>query len=169
MTDVGPTLPIDDAPDDDLRRMFRIVCQIGRLRIADDEQLLRVIYCDEFLLGSNLEKDIPFLRKAAKPIAWKDVKAMFENQTLCLVKKGDSHLERIDADDEFVLNGSKGEMVAVTYEFEKFDPSLYALMNAPLRMRKEFQDDYTEDETDKEEQEEEGEEEVEEPDNDDDQ
>jgi hypothetical protein len=165
MTDFGPTLPIDDFPDDELRGTFRIVCQIGRLRIADDEQLLRVIYCDEFLLGSNSEKDIPFLKKAEKPTAWKDVKAMFEHQTLCLVKKGESHLERIDADDEFVLDGSKGEMVAVTYEFEKFDPSLYTLINAPMRMRKEFQDDDGEGETNEEEEEEE--EEVEEPDDED--
>jgi hypothetical protein len=165
MTDVGPTLPIDDAPHEELRERFRIICQIGRLRIADDEQLLRVIYCDEFLLGSNSEKDIPFLAKAAKPVAWKDVKAMFENQTLCLVKKGVSHLERIDADGEFLLDGSEGEMVAVTYEFDKFDPSLYAVMNTPLRMRKEFQDDDVEDGTNEGKEEEE---EAEEPDDEDD-
>jgi hypothetical protein len=139
MSEFGPSTPLDESPDADLQTDFRVVCQLGRLQLAEGEQFLRVIYCDEFLLGSNVDKDVPFLAKAHRPIEWRDARRLFgDGHKLCLVRKAKGLLERVDAADDHIVEDSLGEMVAITYEFEKFDPALFALMNAPMRMNKEF-------------------------------
>jgi ubiquitin C-terminal hydrolase len=141
ITDHGPKGPIGD--DKEVTVNCRIVAQLGRIDPLDEtsQMFLKVLYTDSFLFGSDGENDIPFILRVPCPIKWKDVQALCEGKTITLVRRGKQHLEKVTADDDYWIDGTKKEMVAITYDIDVNEPARLATSaGAPLRMRKEFHD-----------------------------
>jgi hypothetical protein len=147
MTDNGPTEPIGD--EEEVRVNCRVVAQVGRIDplSGDGEMFLRVLYTDTFLFGSEAEDDVPFVLRVQRPIAWRDARALFQDMNAMLVRRG-RHIEKVTADEDYVIDGTKSEMVAIVYEIGANEVVRAAASTAPpLRMRKEFQDGADDQET----------------------
>jgi hypothetical protein len=160
MTERGPTEPIGD--DEEMRVNCRIVAQMGRIDPLDGEteMFLRVLYTDAYLFGAEGDDDVPFVLKVARPILWRDARGLFAEKSATLVRRG-RHFEKVTADEDYVIDGTKGEMVAIVYDIGANDAARAAVASGPpLRMRKEFQEGADEQGTDAGEEDEEEEEEA---------
>jgi hypothetical protein len=113
----------------------RIVCQIGDLEIRNEvqEMLFAVLYSDPDLLYSTVLDDIPHFIRVKRPILWKEVKEIIgKEEVLELVNRKRTGLEACNAQDNYVIDGEKGEMAVVVRKINIRVPAVHA----PMHMKK---------------------------------